>query len=134
MGPNMSNPMNERINIAQLHLSGAQAQLGKTVRAGDTTPQGPSFREVLNRNMLHFSHHAEMRMRERGIDFKPESLSAIAQAIDQAAAKGARESLVVYRDVAMIINVPSRTVITAMDGKSMEGNVFTQIDSAVIIS
>jgi hypothetical protein len=34
----------------------------------------------------------------------------------------------------MIVNVPSRTVVTAMDGSQMKSNVFTQIDSAIILS
>jgi flagellar operon protein len=37
-------------------------------------------------------------------------------------------------DMALIINVKNRTVVTALDGASMKDNVFTQIDSAVIIS
>jgi hypothetical protein len=35
---------------------------------------------------------------------------------------------------ALIVNIPNRTVVTALDGASMKDNVFTQIDSAVIIS
>ncbi|MFD0711276.1 TIGR02530 family flagellar biosynthesis protein [Paenibacillus sp. GCM10027626] len=128
--------MNERIHIGQLHLSGASAHAAKAPKASGTAPSaynGPSFKEVLNRNIIKFSHHAEVRMKERGIQFRPESLLAIGKAIDQAAAKGAKDSLVVHRNVAMIVNVPSRTVITAMDGNAMQGNIFTQIDSAVIV-
>lgn len=38
------------------------------------------------------------------------------------------------KDMALIVNIPNRTVVTAMDGNAMKDNVFTQIDSAVIIS
>ncbi|MOA07809.1 hypothetical protein D3C78_1275320 [compost metagenome] len=64
----------------------------------------------------------------------PEQLSKIETAIDNAAAKGAKESLILMKDMALIVNVDNRTVVTAMDGSSMKDNVFTQIDSAVIIS
>jgi flagellar operon protein len=48
--------------------------------------------------------------------------------------KGSKESLVVCDNMAFIINVKSRTIVTAMDRDSMKENVFTQIDSAVILS
>jgi hypothetical protein len=35
-------------------------------------------------------------------------------------------------DVAMIVNVPNRTVVTAVDGDQAGSQVFTNIDSAVI--
>ena len=50
-----------------------------------------------------------------------------------AAGKGARESLVLMNELAFVVSVPNRTVITAMTGNSMKGNVFTQIDSAVVV-
>lgn len=95
----------------------------------DTT----SFREVLSRQQLKFSHHAEQRLQQRGIELLPDQLTRIADAVDQAAAKGAKDSLVLFRDIAMIVNVPNRTVVTAMDGQSMKEHIFTQIDSAVVV-
>ena len=125
--------MDDRFKVGHLSLSGPASQ----VRISARHEQGPgndSFKRVLNRNVLKFSHHAEARMAQRGISLKPETISKIVGAIDQAAAKGAKDSLVLYRDIAMIVNVPSRTVVTAMDGNSIQGNVFTQIDSAVVVS
>jgi len=112
------------VKTAPSHLTG-----GPTAKAQQST----EFRELLDSKLLKFSHHAEVRMQKRGITLQAESLSKISNAVDEAAAKGAKDSLVVFRDIAMIINVPSRTVVTAMDGKQMQSSVFTQIDSAVII-
>lgn len=92
------------------------------------------FRDLLSQQQLKFSHHAEQRLQQRGIELLPEQLTRIANAIDQAAAKGAKDSLVLFRDIAMIVNVPNRTVVTAMDGSSMKEHIFTQIDSAVVVS
>jgi flagellar operon protein len=61
-------------------------------------------------------------------------MKQIGSALDKAAAKGAKESLILMQDMAFIVNVKNRTVVTAMDSASMKDNVFTQIDSAVIIS
>ncbi|NBD22464.1 TIGR02530 family flagellar biosynthesis protein [Paenibacillus glycinis] len=124
--------MDDVMKVGHLHLA-ANAQFRKPAQT-DNAGGNASFKEVLDRNVLKFSHHAEQRIAQRGITLKPETLTKIGNAIDQAAAKGAKDSLVVYRDIAMIVNVPSRTVVTAMDGSAMQGNVFTKIDSAVIVS
>jgi flagellar operon protein len=92
-----------------------------------------SFKEILQQKILHFSQHAETRLRQRGISFKSEQIEQINAAIDKAAAKGANDSLVLIKDTALIVNVKNRTVITAMDSQSLKDHVFTQIDSAVII-
>lgn len=93
-----------------------------------------SFRDLLDQQQLKFSHHAEQRLQQRGISLLPEQLTRIADAVDQAAAKGAKDSLVLFRDIAMIVNVPNRTVVTALDGNSMKEHIFTQIDSAVVVN
>ena len=49
------------------------------------------------------------------------------------AQKGAREALIYLNDVALIVSVANRTVITAMDGASAKDNIFTNIDSAAIL-
>ena len=107
------------------------------VPAGDQgtigQPVGPSFQEVLDRKILKFSHHAEVRLQQRGIRLHADQLAKLESAIDQAAAKGARDSLLLMNGLAFIVSVPNRTVVTAMDGASMRNNVFTQIDSAVIV-
>jgi flagellar operon protein len=36
-------------------------------------------------------------------------------------------------NLALVVSVKNRTVITAMDGSNMKDNVFTNIDSAVIV-
>ncbi|QHW30063.1 flagellar biosynthesis protein [Paenibacillus rhizovicinus] len=125
--------MDDVMKIGHLHLT-ANTQFRKPVQPDGSSTNSASFKEVLDRNVLKFSQHAEQRIAQRGITLKPEALTKIGNAIDQAAAKGAKDSLVVYKDIAMIVNVPSRTVVTAMDGSSLQGNVFTQIDSAVIVS
>ncbi|RUS46502.1 flagellar biosynthesis protein [Cohnella sp. AR92] len=93
-----------------------------------------SFQQLLDQARLKFSHHAEQRLQQRGIKLQPDQLDRIASAVDQAEAKGAKDSLVLFRDIAMIVNVPNRTVVTALDGSSMKEHVFTQIDSAVVVS
>ncbi|MNP52888.1 hypothetical protein D3C76_1473110 [compost metagenome] len=84
--------------------------------------------------MLKFSNHAAKRLEQRGIELGSRQLDQISNAVEKAAAKGSKESLILMKDMALIVSIPNRTVVTAMDGSSMKDNVFTQIDSAVIIS
>ena len=60
-------------------------------------------------------------------------LEQIRLAVDRAAAKGAKESLLLKPDLALVVNVPNRTVITALPGNLMREHVFTKIDSAVLL-
>lgn len=129
--------MADGIRIGQLYPArqplgiGVPAQPRKQPAGAD---EGALFRTLLKAGELKFSRHAEMRMQQRGISLRPEQLSKIVSAVEAAEAKGAKDSLILYRDIAMIVNVPTKTVVTALDGGSAEGNVFTQIDSAVVIS
>jgi flagellar operon protein len=128
--------MNDRIIVGHWSTGRTAPLQGNRnpARNQETASHGVSFREHLNRQDLKFSHHAEQRLQQRGIVLSPDQLQKIAGAVDQAAAKGARDSLVLYRDIAMIVNVPNRTVVTAMDGSSLKEHVFTQIDSAVVLN
>ena len=52
--------------------------------------------------------------------------------MDKVAAKGGRDALVMMDDVAMVVSVKNRTVITALGRDQAKDNVFTNIDSAVV--
>jgi len=82
---------------------------------------------------LKFSAHASQRLQERKISIDPETMIKVNDAIDKAQAKGVEDTLILTNNAALIVNVPNRTVITAMDKGSLNGNVFTNIDGAVII-
>ncbi|MEF2244559.1 MULTISPECIES: TIGR02530 family flagellar biosynthesis protein [unclassified Paenibacillus] len=125
--------MNNSIKIGQLFpVTHAPLQSDKSRKV--VSEPASSFKQMLDDKLIKFSHHAETRLEQRGIKLMPESISKISDAVDAAAQKGAKDSLIVYRDIAMIVNVPSRTVVTAIEGKQMQSNVFTQIDSAIILS
>ncbi len=98
-----------------------------------TPTSAPAFQDVLDGHIVKFSHHAEQRLTQRGIRLEPEQLHRLGGAIDKAASKGAKDSLVLFQDMAFIVNVKNRTVVTAMDGASMNDHVFTQIDSTILV-
>ena len=99
-----------------------------------------SFRSVLEQQQrttgaqpLKFSAHAMQRLQSRNIHLSSEDMARMNAMADKAAEKGAKQSLFMLNDVAMVVSIKNRTVITAVDGDSMRENVFTNIDSAAVI-
>ena len=85
------------------------------------------------KSTIKFSNHAVERMQTRGISYNPESLLKLDEAIKKAAAKGSKDTLVLMDDSALIVSVKNNTVVTVMDKNSLRENVFTNIDSTVVI-
>lgn len=82
---------------------------------------------------LNLSQHAETRIKSRSIPWDASIEKRINGGIDAALAKGSRETLILADDLAVIANVKSRTVITAMDKSQLKEKIFTNIDSAVLV-
>jgi len=106
--------------------------------AGATAPAGsPSFAETLSKaqngeaQALRFSNHAQKRLETRNITLSDDGISRLASAVDKAEKRGGKESLVLVDDMAFIVNVKDRLVVTALDAQSRGEGVFTQIDSVV---
>ncbi|MDA8233840.1 MAG: flagellar protein [Clostridia bacterium] len=91
------------------------------------------FQEQLQKASLKFSQHAQQRLEVRNIQLSAQDISKINSAVDKAADKGAKESLVIMDNLALVVSVKNRVVITAVDGASMKDNVFSNIDSAVFV-
>jgi flagellar operon protein len=102
-----------------------------------STIEGRGFGEVLrqeiDREEIKFSGHATMRMRTQNISLSQSEITRLGEAVNRAEAKGARESLILMDKLALIVSIRNRTVITAVDEERMKENVFTNIDSAVIV-
>ncbi|MCC6152263.1 MAG: hypothetical protein IT367_00795 [Candidatus Hydrogenedentes bacterium] len=81
-----------------------------------------------------FSAHATQRLADRHITLTQHEQANISRAVDKAAAKGARETLLLMDKVAFVVSVPNRTVITAMPQHELTDTVFTNIDSAVVVA
>ena len=82
---------------------------------------------------LKFSKHATVRLADRGIELTDAQLERLNDGAQKAGQKGIRDSLVIVDDLAFIVNVPNKTVVTAMDSRETEENVFTNINGAVIM-
>ncbi len=129
------NPVNQITNAGALKLKSAVSQLQKTA---DTTTAGVQFADLLQQEAdkaqsVQFSKHAARRVQERGINMTDNLLSDLNQAVQKARAKGARDVVIIGESGAFIVNVPNNVVVTTMSGTEMKENIFTNIDSAVLI-
>lgn len=82
---------------------------------------------------IKFSSHALKRLETRNIQLSDSEINKIENAVAKAESKGSKDSLVMMDETAFIVNIPNRTVITAMPVRGTEDNVFTNIDSVVFV-
>ncbi len=101
---------------------------------------GVSFEEILKQKQdvtesqgLKFSKHAAMRLTDRNISLSAEQSERLETGVLRAGEKGIEESLVIVDSLAFIVNVPNKTVVTALDQSESGNNIFTNIDGAVIM-
>jgi flagellar operon protein len=88
--------------------------------------------DALPGSSIRWSSHARARLMQRGIELTTEQHTRLEAAVDKAVAKGAKDSLVLLDDTALVVSAQNRTVITALGMHQAKENVFTNIDSAVI--
>ncbi len=90
-------------------------------------PVAPAIQE------LKFSAHAKARLNSRSIELSADDLVKMQEAVNRAGQKGSKESLILTDKAAFVVSVKNNTVITAVDRDSMKENIFTNIDSTVMI-
>ncbi len=98
-----------------------------------------SFRAVLDEQLqsqkteLQMSKHAKERIAQRGIDFNEDLVNALNSAAETARLKGAKDIVMIGKEAAFVVNLPNSVIVTAVSSAEMKDNVFTNIDSAVLI-
>lgn len=125
-------------------LSAAQRIAADRIGAGQPSRQRSAgissgnfeaaFKQALgeNGNNISFSSHAISRLQKRNLSLDAAQLDRLDNAVAKAEEKGAKESLVMLDDTALIVSITNKKVITAMHIDGMKENVVTNIDSAVI--
>ncbi len=104
--------------------------------------EGESFADALRSKIeeqrqsggVEFSKHAMKRLEERSIDLNAgNTLERLNKGIEIAADKGSNETLVLVDTTAFVVSVKNNKVITTMSNDDLVGNIFTNIDSTVIM-
>lgn len=123
--------------LSNLQVNG-QLPVNKTIPR-QQIGTGLSFQEVLSRTTeqnqvteLKFSKHAAGRLIDRNIELSEAQMERLQEGARNAGQKGIKDSLVIVDELAFIVNVPNKTVVTALDSTEAGGNIFTNIDGAVI--
>uniref|UniRef100_UPI0006D091D1 TIGR02530 family flagellar biosynthesis protein n=1 Tax=Clostridium sp. NkU-1 TaxID=1095009 RepID=UPI0006D091D1 len=124
----MLGKINQHEELRQLKLRNA---------AAISKPAG-GFNEILQNRIeekegLQFSRHAAERVNQRGIEMSDSFLQDLQSAVEKARSKGAKDVVIISDRGAFIVNVPNNTVVTTMSGNEMKENIFTNIDSAVLL-
>ena len=117
----------------KVNKSANEAQIISANQTGQTN----SFEDVLKTQLgrsptVRFSAHAQHRITSRNIDFGSNEAMRLEQAVEKAANKGSRESLILMDELALVVSIKNKVVITAVDADSRKENVFTNIDSVVL--
>jgi flagellar operon protein len=80
---------------------------------------------------LKISNHAQKRLDQRGFSLAGEDMSNLSQAMDELDDKGSKNSLLFYKDMALIASIDNRTIITALNQNELD--TVMNIDSTKFI-
>jgi len=122
--------LNRNVNLLEI--------ANRTNNVPETQKAAQSFKDSLSGELkrtdgVQVSRHARSRLFSRGIELSDDKLTQLSQAIDRAAAKGSRETLILDNDAAYVASVENRTIITAFGRDNLRDGVVTSIDSAIIL-
>ena len=121
---------NQYLNSSRKTVKSSTGKSG--IFPGDPTEQKPGT-ECFRNAGSEILKHAAVRLENRGIELTDAQLERLNDGARKAGQKGIRDSLVIVDDLAFIVNVPNKTVVTAMNSRETEENVFTNINGAVIM-
>lgn len=106
------------------------------------SPQNSDFAKELKNQLeqinsesgVQFSKHAMDRISERNIDLNADNkLDRLNKAVTLAGEKGSDDALVMIDSTAFVVSVKNNKVITTLTADDMQGSIFTNIDSTVIM-
>jgi len=135
--------LNEFMKLRGQQISVTKPSNDLAPSGAEKTPKvnesGQTFAEALKNKLeekssVEFSSHAIRRLDSRSVDIEENGkLDRLNEGVEIAAEKGSNEALVLVDSTAFIVNIKNNKVITAMDLEELKGNVFTNIDSTVIM-
>lgn len=117
------------------HLHQLPKPTNVTKKQATSTTQ---FKDLLQQRLvdtteLKVSKHAQKRLQDRGIEIDQEKWSQISTKVQEAKTKGVHESLVVLKDVALVVSAKNNTVITVMDRNEAKAQIFTNINGTILM-
>ena len=122
------------ISVSTGNGVGGYEPVKKSREGDDAGSFAEKLRETIGSREVEFSSHAIKRLESRQIDIaENDRIERLNRGVELAAEKGSEESLILVDSTAFIVSVKNNTVITTVSADDLKGNVFTNIDSAVIV-
>ncbi|MDZ5711725.1 TIGR02530 family flagellar biosynthesis protein [Jeotgalibacillus haloalkalitolerans] len=118
----------EHIRFNPIHTPPAAPVKKQTKQTGF----GDKLQQVMGEE-LKFSRHANERLSSRNIQITPAQWQRVSDKVNEAEGKGVKDSLVLLDQAALIVSIQNRTVVTAMDKKDLNDQIFTGIDGTIIL-
>ena len=135
--------MNYRVINGQVHSIGSINQADtlenkiSQLKRQQVKETSKGFSEVLkeakaqDERKFKISKHAGERLKKA--NFTDEDMKNIEKGFEIAKDKNSKNTVMFYKDVALIASVENRTLITAVDKNRTSENIFTNIDSVVLL-
>lgn len=123
---------------SRIHIQSLQT-LPKPIRKNGTRHLGQNdFKQLLQTQFhksseLKMSKHAQQRMDLRGIEISAEKWMTIQEKVSEAKQKGIKDSVVITKDAALIVNAQNDTVITVLNREEAQSQIFTNINGTILI-
>lgn len=113
-------------------ISNTQTNIINTTNVKDKASFKDVLESVKNKDEgFTISKHAALRLDE--INFTEEDMKQIEKGFKIAKDKNSKNTVMLYKDVALIASVENKTLITAVDKDRAKNNIFTNVDSVVIL-
>ncbi len=93
--------------------------------------QTEKFEVTLTSTELKVSNHARKRLEQRGYSLAQQDMTTLNTAVNELEEKGSEQSLLLYKDLALIASVRNRTIITALNPDELD--TVTNIDSTKFV-
>ena len=92
------------------------------------------LRSTIEKNSeVNFSNHAIKRAVDHNLDIPDDELNTLNEGGRLASEKNLDDTLILVGEKAFVVSVKNNTVITTVNNNSIQGNVFTNINGAVIV-
>ena len=103
-----------------------------------TNEPSVSFADVLKNTIeknseVNFSNHAIKRAVDHNMDITDDELNRLNEGVRLASEKNLDDTLILVGEKAFVVSVKNNIVITTVNNNSIQGNVFTNINGAVIV-
>jgi len=132
--------MSYRIINGQAYSIGNVGQVGSSIQNKisniPSSKDNTSFKAILDNvkskdEGFTVSNHAAIRLNE--INFTEEDMKQIEKGFKIAKDKNSKNTVMLYKNVALVASVENKTLITAVDKERAKDNIFTNVDSVVIL-